>query len=105
MSKLRLSASVDDKLIAAAEKAVALGRSESVSAWVNDALRLKLEQERRLEALAAFIAEYESGHGEISPDEMTQAVRRARSRSIVVRGIPVKKRMVAGSFPKSRRSK
>lgn len=66
MSKQRLSASVDEELIEAAEKSVARGDSESVSAWVNDALRLKLAQERRLEALAAFIAGYEGEHGEIT---------------------------------------
>jgi hypothetical protein len=39
--KVRLSASVDADLVAAAEAAVASGRSGSVSAWVNDALELK----------------------------------------------------------------
>ena len=45
----RLSASVDATLLAAAEAAVARGRAPTLSAWVNDALRLKLEQERRLD--------------------------------------------------------
>jgi Arc/MetJ-type ribon-helix-helix transcriptional regulator len=91
MSKQRLSASVDEELIAAAEKAVARGRSESVSAWVNDALRLKLDQDRRLEALASFIAAYESVHGEITPEEMRQAQRRVRSRAIPARDTAIKK--------------
>src|SRR5215475_13698177 len=90
MNKERLTASVDADLIAAAESSVARGRSESVSAWVNDALRLKLDQERRLEALAAFVAAYEADYGEITPDEMNQAVRRARSRAVSVRGMPPK---------------
>ena len=102
MSKQRLSASVDEDLIAAAEHAVARGRSESVSAWVNDALRLKLDQDRRLEALAAFIEAYEAGHGEITPDEMKQAVRRARARAVPVRETPRKK---FASSPSSRRSR
>ena len=80
--KLRLSASVDAELLAAAEAAVAGGRFESVSAWVNDALRLKAEQDRRLEALGAFVAAYEKEHGTISADEMRSAVRRARSRAV-----------------------
>ena len=92
MSKQRLSASVDAELIVAAEDAVARGRSESVSAWVNDALRLKFDHERRLEALAEFVAGYEAENGEITSDEMRLAVRRARSRAIPVREIPVKKR-------------
>ncbi|HEY2381821.1 MAG TPA: ribbon-helix-helix protein, CopG family [Terriglobia bacterium] len=91
MSKQRLSASVDQDLIEAVENAVARGRSESVSAWVNDALRLKLDQDRRLEALAGFIAAYEAGHGEITPDEIKQAVRRARARAIPVRVMPADK--------------
>jgi len=85
MSKQRLSASVDSDLIEAAEKAVARGDCESVSAWVNEALRLKLEQERRLEALDAFVDAYEREHGEITLEEMQMAARRARQRAIVVR--------------------
>jgi Arc/MetJ-type ribon-helix-helix transcriptional regulator len=85
MSKQRLSASVDSDLIEAAEKAVARGDSESVSAWVNEALRLKLVQEHRLQALEAFVDAYEREHGEITPEEMQMAARRARQRAIVVR--------------------
>jgi hypothetical protein len=82
MSKVRLSASVDADLIAAAESAVARGRLDSVSAWVNEALRMKAEQDRRLEALAAFVAAYEQEHGEISQEEMRGAARRARARAL-----------------------
>src|SRR5579859_6364013 len=81
MNKVRLSASVDADLVAAAEAAVARGRLESVSAWVNEALRAKAEHDRRLEALGAFVAAYEREHGEITPDEMRVAAnRRARPR-------------------------
>ena len=86
-SKQRLSASVDADLIEAAADAVARGRFDSVSAWVNEALRLKLAHDRRLEALAAFVGAYEAGHGEITPEEIHQAARRARARAIAVRGI------------------
>jgi hypothetical protein len=88
MSKERLSASVDADLIEAAEKAVARGQVESVSAWVNEALRLKLVQERRLDALAGFVSAYEREHGEITPEEMQMAARRARQRAVVIRGRP-----------------
>ena len=67
MNKVRLSASVDADLVAAAEAAVARGRLQSVSAWVNEALRAKLEHERRLDALGAFIAEYEKEAKSKSP--------------------------------------
>jgi Arc/MetJ-type ribon-helix-helix transcriptional regulator len=81
-TKLRLSASVDADLLAAAERAVARGHFESISAWVNEALRLKAEQDLRLEALSAFVAAYEKEHGVITPNEMRSAVRRARARAV-----------------------
>jgi Arc/MetJ-type ribon-helix-helix transcriptional regulator len=85
-AKARLSASVDAHLLAAAEESVSRGAAGSVSAWVNDALRLKIDQERRLAALAAFIDEYERAHGVITEDEMRQARRRVRARAAVIRG-------------------
>lgn len=86
--KGRLSASVDAELLAAAQAAVAEGRADSVSAWVNDALRLKAVHDRRLAALDAFVAEFEAEHGEITPEEMDAAARRARARAVVVRSGP-----------------
>jgi Arc/MetJ-type ribon-helix-helix transcriptional regulator len=85
-TKQRLSASVDADLIEAAEHSVSRGRADSVSAWVNDALRLKLAHERRLEALASFVAAYEAEHGAITPEELQLASRRARAVAVVVRG-------------------
>ena len=87
MSKTRLSASVDADLLDAAEKAVAEGRSDSVSAWVNDALRRKQDHDARLKALAAFVASYEHASGVITDDEVRQAVRRARARAVTIRGV------------------
>lgn len=83
--KRRLSASVDSDLLQAAQAAVGEGRAESISAWVNDALRLKAEHEGRLEALDAFLADYEAKHGAITNAEIDDAVRRARGRATVVR--------------------
>lgn len=77
-SKRRLSVSVDADLVEAAERAVADERVPTVSAWVNAALREKLERDRRLGALAAFVAEYESEQGVITEDEVRTAARRAR---------------------------
>jgi Arc/MetJ-type ribon-helix-helix transcriptional regulator len=87
-SKERLSASVDSTLIRAAEAAVKRGVAPSVSAWVNDALRLKLAQEQRLEALASFISAYEKENGEITSDEIRLAARRARAKAVTVRALP-----------------
>jgi Arc/MetJ-type ribon-helix-helix transcriptional regulator len=87
-AKERLSASVDADLVAVAQEAVAAGRAESVSAWVNDALRLKAAHDRRLRALDEFVAAFEAGHGDITEAEMSEAARRARGRAVVVRGEP-----------------
>ena len=85
-AKARLSATVDADLIAASQAAVAAGEAESVSAWVNDALRLKVEHDRRLRGIDDFIAAYEAEYGEITDEEMDAAYRAARARAIVVRG-------------------
>ena len=94
--KQRLSASVDADLIAAAEDAVTHGRFDSVSAWVNEALRLKLAHDRRLEALAAFVGAYEAEHGEIALEEMRLAAHRARAGAIPVRGTRAAKGRATG---------
>jgi hypothetical protein len=85
--KHRLSASVDAGLVEAAAAACRRGRAQNLSAWVNDALRLKLEHEQRLEALASFIESYEAEYGEILPAEVDRATRRARARAVNVRGV------------------
>lgn len=83
--KGRLSASVDAELLAAAQAAVAEGRAVSMSAWVNEALRMKVDHDRRLAAVDAFLAAFEAEHGEITAEEMDTAARRARGRAAVVR--------------------
>src|SRR5262245_37811679 len=85
MTKQRLSATVDSDLIEAMEKSVASGRADNISMWVNDALRQKLDQERRLDALAAFVQAYESEHGEITAEEIRIAARRARANAVPMR--------------------
>ena len=84
--KRRLSTTVDAELVEAGQAAVAAGDAESVSAWVNDALRLKVEHDRRIRALGDFVAAFEAEHGEITEEEMAAAARSARQRAVVVRG-------------------
>lgn len=84
-TKQRLSASVDADLLDVAQHAIAQGRADSMSAWVNDALRLKAEHDKRLAALDEFLRAYEAEHGEITDQEVADAARRARSRAVVVR--------------------
>jgi hypothetical protein len=86
--KQRLSASVDSELVEAGHTAVAEGRAETLSAWVNDALRLQADHDRRMRALDEFLMAYEAEHGEISDEEMTEAARRVRARATIVRGKP-----------------
>lgn len=81
----RLSATVEADLLAAGREAVAEGRAESISGWVNSALRRQAEHDRRMRALDEFLEAYESEHGEITEQEMQEAARRARSRAVVVR--------------------
>lgn len=85
-AKERLSVSVDAELVATAHQAVAEGRADSVSAWVNEALRLKADHDARLRALDGFLAAYEAEHGVITEQEMREAARNARERAVVVRG-------------------
>ena len=79
---------MDAELVAAAQEAVARGEADSVSAWVNDALRLKADHDRRLAALDEFLAAYEAEHGEITEQEMHDAARKAKAGAVVVRGRP-----------------
>lgn len=88
--KERLSASVDATLFKAASLAAARGGAPNLSAWVSDALRLKLAHEERLQALAQVVAAFEAEHGEITQEEMRHAARRARARAVVVRGSPAR---------------
>jgi hypothetical protein len=93
----RLSATVEAELLAAGRAAVADGRAESLSAWVNDALRRQADYERRLQALDEFLHAYESEHGEITEDEMRDATRAARARAVVVRSAPASSRPRSGT--------
>jgi hypothetical protein len=81
----RLSATVDADLLKAARRAVSDGRAASVSAWVNDALRRRAEDDRRLKAMDSFIRDYEAEHGVITEEDIRNAERYFRSRTIRVR--------------------
>lgn len=87
IGKRRLSATVDADLLAAAERAVQTKAVESVSAWVNDAMRKKYENDKRLRALAAYIKQYEAEFGEITEEDMVNAERETKRRTITTRGL------------------
>jgi hypothetical protein len=96
----RLSATVEAELLAAGRAAVAEGRAESLSAWVNSALRRQAEHDRRMQALDDFLAAYEAEHGEITEDEIREAQRRSRTRAVVIRTPPAGK----GAGPRRRKA-
>lgn len=77
---------MDADLLAAAEHAVTRGDAPTISAWINDAIRLKLDHDRRLEALAEFIAEFEAEHGPLTERDRENTLREAKRRAISVRG-------------------
>jgi hypothetical protein len=81
----RLSATVEADLLEAGRAAVAEGRAQSLSAWVNGALRRQAAHDRRMKALDEFLDGYEAEHGEITEQEIEAATRRARARAVVVR--------------------
>jgi hypothetical protein len=84
--KERLTVTVDRALLRAANQAVAAGRAESVSGWVNLALSERAEKERRLVALGELVADYEAEHGAITDRELAAQAREDRRNAIVVRG-------------------
>ncbi len=83
--KRRLSVSVDADLVEAGQATVSAGYADSLSGWVNTALRRQVEHDRRLRGIDEFIRAYEAEHGEITKAEMDQAARATRARAIVVR--------------------
>lgn len=84
--KERLTVTVDRSLIEAANAAVAAGRADSLSAWVNRALAEQAEKERRLAILRELIADYEAEHGVITDAELAAQQRADRRLARVIRG-------------------
>jgi hypothetical protein len=86
--KERLTVTVDPAFVEAGNDAVAEGRVESLSAWVNSALAAKVATERRLAALEQAVDAYEQRFGVISTQELADQARSDRESAVVVRGKP-----------------
>jgi len=84
--KQRLTVTVDPDLVEAGNRAVAAGRSGSLSAWVNEALAQRTERDGKLHSLGVAIAEYERAFGEITDVELAAQRRADRENAAVVRG-------------------
>lgn len=85
MARKRLTVSVDAELVAVGASAVAEGRAESMSGWVNEALMDRVAKDRRLAALADAVAAYESEHGVIGEDELNEQARADRHAAATMR--------------------
>lgn len=86
MSKERLTVTVDPHLVQAGNDAVAEGRVDSLSAWVNLALVERAAKDRRLRALAEAVEAYETDFGAITAEELAAQERADRAAARVVRG-------------------
>ncbi len=86
MRKERLTVTIDADLMEAGNDAVAEGRAESLSGWVNAALAERVTKERRLAALAEAVTAYEEKFGAISARELVDQKRADREAAVVVRG-------------------
>src|SRR5260221_6114319 len=90
--KERLTVTVDRALVRAANAAVAAGRADSLSGWVNLALTEHALRERRLQAMGDAIAAYEAKFGFISVKEVLAQERADRPAAVVVRGAALGRR-------------
>ncbi len=85
MRKRRVTITVDEALVDEASAAVAHGRAESVSAWVNEARINRLARDHRIRALAELVSQFEAEHGEITEQELTEQAQRDRDAASATR--------------------
>jgi Arc/MetJ-type ribon-helix-helix transcriptional regulator len=86
MRKTRITVTIDPPLVAAANAAIAAGRTGSLSSWVNQALAELAAKERRIAAGWEAIRSYEAEFGPITDEEMEATERADRRNAIRVRG-------------------
>jgi hypothetical protein len=86
--KERLTITVDPDVLRAGNEAVAAGRAESLSGWVNLAMAERAAKERLLLAMAEAIELYEREFGAISEAELVAQARADRDDAVVVRRRP-----------------
>ncbi len=68
----RITITLDKALAEAAQLAVGEGRSSSVSAYIGEAVELRVKRDARLAALSELVNEYEQQHGDISDSELAE---------------------------------
>ena len=83
--KRRLSASIDEDVLAAAEEAVRLGKAPTLSALVERALARDRESEQRQGSWDAYLAMLDEEHGPATDEQVEAEWRALRAGAIVVR--------------------
>ena len=89
---MRTTISLDPALAAAADEAVQRGEAASVSAFVSEAIKARVDHLVRLRHLRAALDSYEAEFGVITEAEMEATRRHDRESAIVVRGGKVLRR-------------
>ena len=73
MTASKVSISLDPVVAERARADIAAGRAKSLSAWLNDAARVRLEREELSDVLAAI---FEGTGGPLTPQELATARKR-----------------------------
>ena len=73
MTASKVSISLDPLVAERARADIAAGRAKSLSAWLNDAARVRLEREELRDVLAAIL---DNAGGPLTPQELADARQR-----------------------------
>ena len=78
MQKQRVTVTVDEELLEAANCAVSEGHARSVSEWVSEAMAQRRDRDARLAVMRRLLHEYEAEHGFISDEEIAEQAQQDR---------------------------
>ena len=78
MHKQRVTVTVDEELLEAANRAVSEGLARSVSEWVGEAMAQRRDRDARLAVMRRLLEEYEVEHGFISDEEIAEQAQQDR---------------------------
>ena len=78
MHKRRVTVTVDEELLEAANRAVSEGLARSVSEWVSEAMAQRRDRDARLAVMRRLVNEYEAMHGSISDEEIAEQAQQDR---------------------------
>ncbi len=78
MHKQRVTVTVDEELLEAANRAVSEGLARSVSEWVSEAMAQRRDRDARLAVMRRLLEEYEAEHGFISDEEIAEQAQQDR---------------------------